>query len=49
MAPSFLTLDEILEIHKDQITRYGGVAGILTWPSQLPRLRLFAVGLQASQ
>src|SRR5437867_10279787 len=28
MAPTFLSLDEILEIHKDQIARYGGMAGI---------------------
>jgi death-on-curing protein len=28
MAPTFLTLDEVLEIHNDQITRYGGAAGI---------------------
>jgi death-on-curing protein len=28
MVPTFLTLDEILEIHKDQIARYGGAAGI---------------------
>jgi death on curing protein len=28
MAPTFLTLDEMLEIHEDQIARYGGTAGI---------------------
>jgi death-on-curing protein len=28
MEPAFLTLDEILEIHRDQITRYGGTTGI---------------------
>lgn len=28
MAPTFLTLDEILEIHKDQIARYGRTEGI---------------------
>jgi death-on-curing protein len=26
--PEFLTLDEILEIHRDQIERYGGDEGI---------------------
>jgi death-on-curing protein len=26
--PEFLTLDEILEIHDDQILRYGGEVGI---------------------
>ncbi len=28
MAPDFLGLDEVLEIHRDQIERYGGRAGI---------------------
>lgn len=28
MEPSFLTLDEVLEIHRDQIDRYGGSSGI---------------------
>jgi death-on-curing protein len=28
VPPVFLTLDEILKIHKDQITRYGGDPGI---------------------
>ena len=28
MAPVFLTFDEILEIHRDQIARYGGEQGI---------------------
>jgi death-on-curing protein len=28
MAPVFLTLDEVLEIHRDQIARYGGSGGI---------------------
>jgi death-on-curing protein len=28
MAPTFLTLDEVLEIHTDQIARYGGLAGL---------------------
>ena len=26
--PRFLELDEVLEIHRDQISRYGGLAGI---------------------
>jgi death-on-curing protein len=29
--PDFLTLDEILEIHDDQILRYGGDVGIRDW------------------
>src|SRR5688572_33218097 len=28
MTPRFLTLDEVAEIHHDQITRYGGSLGI---------------------
>jgi death-on-curing protein len=28
MTPTFLTLDEVLEIHRDQLDRYGGAAGI---------------------
>ncbi|MGE4319534.1 MAG: type II toxin-antitoxin system death-on-curing family toxin [Deferribacterales bacterium] len=28
MEPKFLTIPEILEIHKDQISRYGGDTGI---------------------
>src|SRR6266705_722536 len=28
MPPVFLTFEEILEIHNDQIARYGGMAGI---------------------
>lgn len=28
MSPEFLSLAEVLEIHKDQIERYGGVHGI---------------------
>ena len=28
MMPTFLTLEEVAEIHRDQITRYGGSPGI---------------------
>src|SRR6185369_192349 len=28
MRPEFLTLDEVLEIHRDQIVRYGGSMGV---------------------
>jgi len=28
VPPLFLTLDELLEIHHDQIDRYGGEAGL---------------------
>src|SRR6266436_5193191 len=28
MSPTFSTLDEVLEIHHDQLARYGGAAGV---------------------
>ena len=28
MEPTFLSLAEVLEIHQDQVARYGGVSGI---------------------
>lgn len=28
MVPTFLTLDEALEIHRDQVTNYGGLPGV---------------------
>lgn len=28
MSPQFLTLDEVMDIHRDQIERYGGTLGI---------------------
>ena len=31
MEPTFLTLDEILTIHRDQIARYGGSEGVRDW------------------
>ncbi len=31
MAPLFLTLDEVLAIHQDQISRYGGSSGVRDW------------------
>jgi death-on-curing protein len=31
-SPRFLTLDEVLEIHEDQILRYGGANEILSLP-----------------
>jgi death-on-curing protein len=32
MDPVFLSLDEVLEIHEDQLARYGGRGGILSLP-----------------
>ena len=31
MPPAFLTIDEIVAIHQDQIARYGGLAGVRDW------------------
>ncbi|MGD0653140.1 MAG: type II toxin-antitoxin system death-on-curing family toxin [Thermoguttaceae bacterium] len=31
MQPTFLTLEEIIAIHRDQIARYGGSEGIRDW------------------
>jgi death-on-curing protein len=31
MEPAFLSLDEVLEIHDQQIDRYGGSAGLRDW------------------
>ena len=31
MEPTFLTLDEVTAIHRDQITRYGGSEGVRDW------------------
>jgi death-on-curing protein len=31
MEPVFLTLEEVVEIHRDQIARYGGMQGVRDW------------------
>ena len=31
MEPLFLTLDEVVKIHRDQIERYGGSLGVRDW------------------
>lgn len=31
MEPTFLTLDEVVAIHQDQIARYGGLEGVRDW------------------
>lgn len=31
MEPTFLTIDEVLAIHRDQIARYGGSDGVRDW------------------
>jgi death-on-curing protein len=33
VEPTFLTLGEVLAIHKDQIARYGGAEGVRDWPT----------------
>ena len=43
MTPVFLSLAEVLEIHQDQIDRYGGIPGIRDL-----RLLLSAIGTPAA-
>jgi death on curing protein len=31
VEPTFLTLDEVTAIHRDQIARYGGLEGVRDW------------------
>lgn len=31
MEPTFLTIDEVLAIHRDQIAHYGGSEGVRDW------------------
>jgi death-on-curing protein len=31
VEPQFLTLDEVVAIHRDQIQRYGGLLGVRDW------------------
>ena len=31
MEPTFLTVDEVVAIHRDQIARYGGLDGVRDW------------------
>jgi len=31
VEPTFLTLDEVTAIHRDQVTRYGGSEGVRDW------------------
>jgi death on curing protein len=31
VEPTFLTLDEVIAIHRDQIARYGGSEGVRDW------------------
>jgi death-on-curing protein len=31
VEPAFLTLDEVVAIHRDQIERYGGTLGVRDW------------------
>ena len=40
MEPTFLTLDEILAIHRDQIARYGGSEGVRDWGMLLSALAM---------
>ncbi len=44
MDPLFLTLEEVLEIHRDQIQRYGGLAGIRDMDMLVSALAMPAAG-----
>lgn len=46
MAPRFLDLAEVLEIHVDQIERYGGAAGIRDLPLLLSALSMPEAGVR---
>ena len=44
MQPTFLTLDEIVAIHRDQIARYGGSEGVRDWGLLRSALAMPAAG-----
>lgn len=44
MEPLFLTLEEVLEIHRDQIERYGGETGVRDMKLLLSALAMPAAG-----
>jgi death on curing protein len=44
VQPVFLTLDEIIAIHRDQIARYGGSEGIHDWHLLHSAIAMPAVG-----
>ncbi len=44
MKPTFLTLDEIVAIHRDQLARYGGGEGVRDWSLLQSAIAMPAVG-----
>lgn len=48
MEPTFLSLDEVLAIHGDQIQRYGGAAGIRDMAALQSAIAMPAVGIGES-
>ena len=48
MEPTFLSLDEVLAIHGDQIQRYGGAAGIRDMVALQSAIAMPAVGIGES-
>jgi death-on-curing protein len=45
VEPAFLTLGEVLAIHKDQIARYGGAEGVRDWSLLQSALAMPAAGI----
>jgi death-on-curing protein len=45
MQPIFLTLEEILAIHRDQIARHGGKAGVHDWSLLHSAIAMPALGM----
>lgn len=45
MRPKFLTVDEIVAIHRDQLSRYGGAEGIRDWGLLRSAVAMPAAGL----
>ena len=48
MTPSFLTLDEVIDIHRDQIARFGGSEGVRDWGMLQSAVAMPAAGFGAA-
>jgi len=45
VEPTFLTLAEVIAIHRDQIARYGGAEGVRDWAALQSALAMPAAGV----
>jgi len=45
VEPTFLTLTEVIAIHRDQIARYGGAEGVRDWAGLQSALAMPAAGV----